>query len=383
MKERTQIIIATMLPREGETGVQAHFNAIADYAMQQGLSVSIVVPYQVNKLVRVFPSRICRILNGINKEWAVLWNRWYLYLCLKELLNKTISSLKNDAITVYAQDLLSARAALSVRLHGYRFRIIAVTHFNISEAYENVLSGNTREGGYLYKNMLFCEREVLRQLDAVIFVSEFNKRHMLSRNPELANVPTYVIPNFIRGSLEQEQDMLCSDIISIGTLEPRKNQQFLLEVLAEAHRLGYYYRLTLVGSGPSLRELEKRADDLHVRDYVNFLGYVKNASKLIPGHRVYVHAAYVENFPIALIEALSCGKPILAPSVGGIPEIYSHGIEGFYWDINDPHGAAQLLIKLLEMQALYKQMSNAAIKRYQTNYATELIAPKLLEVLVS
>lgn len=39
----------------------------------------------------------------------------------------------------------------------------------------------------------------------------------------------------------------------------------------------------------------------------------------------------MENTPIALIEALSCGLPILAAPVGGIPEVFRDGVEGYYW----------------------------------------------------
>jgi glycosyltransferase involved in cell wall biosynthesis len=60
------------------------------------------------------------------------------------------------------------------------------------------------------------------------------------------------------------------------------------------------------------------------------------------GHQLYVHAALMESFPMTLIEALSHGLPLLAPAVGGIPEIFLDGQQGYFWPLDDLEAVAHL-----------------------------------------
>jgi glycosyltransferase involved in cell wall biosynthesis len=110
-----------------------------------------------------------------------------------------------------------------------------------------------------------------------------------------------------------------------------------------------------------------------LENQVRFVGFQKNAARLIPQHRVLVHAARAENMPITLIEALALGRPILAPAVGGITEIFSHAVEGYYWPLDDIDGAAALLVKTLSDAEIYHRFSQAALIRYQKKFDSNLL----------
>ena len=111
---------------------------------------------------------------------------------------------------------------------------------------------------------------------------------------------------------------------------------------------------------------------------VAFIGFRPQAASLISGHRVLVHAARMENLPITLIEALSRGRPILAPAVGGIGEIFSHAVEGYFWPLDDVDGAAVLLISLLSNAVVYERLARAARKRYDSRFSSEMLVPAWL-----
>ena len=229
------------------------------------------------------------------------------------------------------------------------------------------------------------EQEVLPKLDQVIFVSNYMRRIVLARNPALASVEQAVIPNFPEHAADSAPAAkpLRADIISIGTLEPRKNQGYLLHVLAETRRLGYRYRLTLVGDGPSRAQWEALAKQLGVADQVEFLGYVLGASSLLPAHRVYAHAAQMESFGIVLIEAMSYGLPVFAPAVGGIPEVFDDGVEGVVWPLNDAATCAAKLVETLEDQRAWRHLSQAAKQRYQTRFAPDVLGPKWISAITA
>jgi glycosyltransferase involved in cell wall biosynthesis len=90
----------------------------------------------------------------------------------------------------------------------------------------------------------------------------------------------------------------------------------------------------------------------------------------------------MESFGITLIEALACGIPVLAPPVGGIPEIFDDGVEGYYWSLENIAVAADKLIFLMENPAEYDRMSDAARKRFRKDFQANAVAGQLLKVLL-
>ncbi|MDP3584445.1 MAG: glycosyltransferase family 4 protein [Thiobacillus sp.] len=379
------ILVASLLPEHGYCGVQTHARAVSGFARSQGYEVRLVEPHQVNRWIRRLPSLVTRMLRRLDPEKAVLWHRALAFRYLRFRLRKSLRELEGRPVVIYAQDPLSARAALALRHEGFDFRVIAVLHFNISEAYEHQLNGQTREGGALWRSLMRIEQAVLPQLDKLIFVSDYMRRIVLARNPALANVDVAVIPNFPEHAVERaaKDQPLRADIISIGTLEPRKNQGYLLQVLAEAKRLGYRYRLTLAGDGPSRPEWEALAKQLGVADQVEFLGYVAGASSLLPAHRVYAHAAQMENLPLTLIEALACGLPVFAPAVGGIPEVFDDGVDGIAWLLNDATACAEKLIEILEDPRMWERMSKAARQSYQVRFSPDVLGPQWVSAITT
>jgi glycosyltransferase involved in cell wall biosynthesis len=113
-----------------------------------------------------------------------------------------------------------------------------------------------------------------------------------------------------------------------------------------------------------------------VDDLVAFTGRIDGASPLIANHRLYAHASRYESQGITLLEALSYGRPLLAAPVGGIPEVFTDGVEGRFIDLEDPGAAARALVSVLESDELYAQMSAAALNRYRRAFAREVVAPK-------
>jgi glycosyltransferase involved in cell wall biosynthesis len=114
-----------------------------------------------------------------------------------------------------------------------------------------------------------------------------------------------------------------------------------------------------------------------------FAGFRKNAAGLIAKHRVLAHAARIENMPITLIEALAAGRPILAPAVGGIAEIFDDAVEGYHWPLADIDTAATLLIKVLSDAEIYQRFSQAALRRYRTKFDCDTLVRRWLTAVLN
>src|SRR3569832_2981030 len=95
------------------------------------------------------------------------------------------------------------------------------------------------------------------------------KRHLEERITGLERVKSAVIPNFEDSPLNaDEAAVIHGDLINIGTLQQRKYEYYLLDVLKQANTMGHRYTLTLVGGGPLRGQLEQLAREYGVADQV-------------------------------------------------------------------------------------------------------------------
>ncbi|WP_088888906.1 glycosyltransferase family 4 protein [Leptolyngbya ohadii] len=376
------IIVPTIMRDQGETGVQTYFNSIADYLCSKGIGNCIATPFLHPKWIILPIFGIRRIIDPFSGSLSVWWYRYWHYLILKQVLKKELASLDTQDVVFFAQCPLSAKAALEVRTTKKQ-KVIMVVHFNVSQADEWMGKGKIKNNSWIYHQIKALESEVIPQVDKIIYVSAFMKKLVEANISEAAFIESAILPSFVVYPKTVPNKAVEGDLISIGTLETRKNHQYLLLVLAEAKKLGKCYSLTLVGDGPQRENLEKLAQDLDVYSQVTFTGFQANAASYLPYHRVYVHSASLDNRPISILEALACSLPILAPSVGGIPECFSDGAEGFYWSLDNPKMGAQKLIELLENPDTYSSMKQAAKNKFDTTFSCEEIGPKLLQHLVA
>jgi glycosyltransferase involved in cell wall biosynthesis len=369
------LLIVSLRDGKGPTGVEKHFNDILHHARLHEIDAELVSPYPRKGIGRRCAAALTRALAGSAPERAAIFDALVQRMTITGKLAELVPryAALGRTITLCAQDPLSAQAALRFKAtHGCR--VVIVIHYKVSVAEELLMKGEATRGGPLWQFVLRTERAALAQVDQIIFVSDFMRKLILERIPELASVSHSVIPNFVdeppASNAAPDYD---ADLIAIGTLEPRKNHAFLFRVLSRAAELGHRYTLTLAGNGPEEARLRALADELGIAQQVQFAGFRRNTGNLIARHRVLAHTARIENMPITLIEALAAGRPILAPAVGGITEIFDHGVEGYHWPLQDVDAAAAMLIDLLGKPDLYQRFSQAASLRYRCKFDGELL----------
>jgi glycosyltransferase involved in cell wall biosynthesis len=116
----------------------------------------------------------------------------------------------------------------------------------------------------------------------------------------------------------------CADvlrILSVGRLDPEKNPLLLIDVVRRLREHDPRWHMTIVGSGPLDRALERRVAELGLAHAVTMLGYVPLGPRLwdlYRSHQVFLHVSRTEGFPQVLFEAQAAGTPIVATAVGGV-----------------------------------------------------------------
>jgi len=202
----------------------------------------------------------------------------------------------------------------------------------------------------------FC----LRHADHLIAISEFTRKDVLSKYPDIdadrvsviypgssfgdSEIDSFAIRSFRRTwGLGQDDRVL----LYVGSLTERKGIRFLLQAfsLIDQHD---GVKLLLVGPGnrAPYRHLARR---LGIEERVIFTGYItaKDLGIAYSQASAYVHAALVEGFGLTVADAVATGLPVVATRVGSIPEIVRDGIDGHLVSYGDTQAFAEASTKII------------------------------------
>lgn len=379
MSRDMPLIVASILRREGGTGVHTHVRQLCRYLDTQQRETAVVTPFSWSRAlaVPVFSPRL--ILERWSGSMSVAWYRYWHEALLTIGLRQRLIEV-GDAI-VYAQGPEAARAALRARV-GPHQQVIMAVHFEASQANGWVEKLYIRRDSAMFEAIRGFERQVIPQLDGIVYVSRSARDHLLSWLPEASAVRSAVIPNFVAPIEAPVPQQPTCDLVSIGSLVPAKNHRFLLEVLAETKRRGSPLTLDIFGDGPCRAKLTRRIGSLGLTNEVRLLGFRPNAQALLSNYRAYVHPSYTETSSLAIIESMAAGLPIVASKAGGLSELFDEGIEGRFLPLDDPTAAAQVLIDLLGSDNELRRLGANAVKRFHRHFDMRIVAPRLLSFLM-
>ena len=105
--------------------------------------------------------------------------------------------------------------------------------------------------------------------------------------------------------------------------------------------------------------------------FVPFDSDVAKVAALYNAADVYVHPAVEDTFPTSILEAMACGRPVVASNVGGIPEQIDHNVSGFLCEPRQPEALATLLERLLEDAALQRRIGASARRQAEMYFGRE------------
>jgi len=373
----TSVVIASMLREEGTTGVQTHVQQLRASLAGTGTGVVFLTPFSWARPLTYPVFGLRAVFGRLSGDASVWWYRHWHEVFLRKALRRELGRL-GDCV-VYAQGPPEARAALRAR-RGPHQRVVMAVHFKTSQADEwvDTRTSPIKDGGWVYRGIRRTERETITRLDGILYVAAWARDALQSWLPETATVSSAVIGNFTAPLDPEPAPGPIADLVSTGGLDSVKNHTFLLDVLAEAGRLGRKVTLDVYGEGVLRAELEEKTRALGLADQVRWRGFRRDVRQFLPGYKVYVHPAYSEVSPLAIIEAMAAGLPVVAGRVGGITEAYDDGVEGRFWPLDDPASAAGVLLDLLDSEPARRAAAEAARKRFYRDFDSAVVVPRLL-----
>lgn len=240
--------------------------------------------------------------------------------------------------------------------------------------------------------MRYLLRQAVKRANKIISVSHHTRQDLI----EILKVPSEKIVviheapspifrpydrNKVRTLLKERYGIKKKYIYHLGNIEPRKNLIVLLQAFTRVcQELGTEYQLVVSGQkGWLIRSLSHFLKNYPMRDQVLFTGYVpmEDLPLLMNGAEIFVFPSLYEGFGLPVLEAMSCGTPVISSNRSSIPEIV--GSAGVLIDPTDVQELAHRIVYLLRNGEERRRLSLLG-KDQAARFSWEEVARKTLDV---
>lgn len=244
-------------------------------------------------------------------------------------------------------------------------------------------------------NIMHCVRgitEAVKRADAIIAISEHTKRDIIKyfNAPEdlitvthLAAGPEYheVRDPAALASVRARYDLPENYVLFVGSLEPRKNIKTLLKAYSVVPaRLRKEFPLVIAGAKGWLNsDIPSLVEGLGIKESVRFTGYIDghDISAVYSGASVFAYPSLYEGFGLPILEAMSCGAPVITSNTSSMPEVAGDAAR-----LVDPLNAEELasaLEAVLDNEGLRAEMKKKGLVR-AASFSWDRCARETLEV---
>jgi glycosyltransferase involved in cell wall biosynthesis len=209
-----------------------------------------------------------------------------------------------------------------------------------------------------------------RYFGRVVVVSEEMRNILLNRR-QFSPVRTISIHNAapqpsVQDTLKETHDRPFT-IGSAGRFVPVKDFPLFIAI-AELLKNESNIQFLLAGDGPLASELRQKVEEQQLNN-VMFMGHVENMATFYEQIDLFMNTSLHEGIPMTILEAMGRGIPVIAPRVGGIPEIIDNGVEGFTIPTREAKDFAEMCLNLSQDPGEYNTMSFAAKKKIEEQFS--------------
>lgn len=163
-------------------------------------------------------------------------------------------------------------------------------------------------------------------------------------------------------------------VVCVANFRPEKQHDVLVRAFARVHAQRPNARLRLVGDGALRHQVTKLVAELGLGSFVEFSGAVGNVWPELRDADVFALASSSETFGIAVLEAMAAGLPVVAPAVGGLPELVTHARTGLLVQPNDAVALADALVTLLNDEDARRTLGDEAASVAATMRSDRMVA---------
>lgn len=222
--------------------------------------------------------------------------------------------------------------------------------------------------------------------DTITTVSEYMARE--ARDMLGIEKKIHVIPNFVDHKTFSPAPCNIIDkprprgitLVHVSNFRPVKRIDDLIYSMCVITKEDQNAQLILVGDGPERHRVERLIDKLDLRRNIMVTGYRSDVPEVMNCADALVLCSETENAPLTILEGMSCGLPIIATNVGGIPEQVQDGENGFLVPVKSPEAIAEAALKLSADDKMTARMGARARETVLERYTKDKVLEQYLEV---
>ncbi len=287
-------------------------------------------------------------------------------------LLRLIRARRIDVVHTHTTDALFDAALC--RLLSRRARLVHTFHF----------------GNYPHRSgsRMLLERIGARVADRLVAVGDVQRAQIMATYrigpQDIRRVWNGVALATPRAAAEFRRQVGAADRVLIGVTATMIEQKGLFDFLEVARRFrdrSGQVRFVVIGDGRLRPRLEERRRELGLEESVVFTGWLPHANELaVPGFDIFFQPSLWEAMSIALLEAMTAAKPVVATRVGEAPHIVEDGVDGLLVDPGDVDGMTEALRRLVDDPELRGRLGEAAVAKVRRQFTVERMARSYEEI---
>lgn len=193
----------------------------------------------------------------------------------------------------------------------------------------------------------------------------------------------FEVSHIDRDSVRQKLNINRDEIflVAVGRLVFEKGHEYLVEAMTVVAKENPRAVAGICGAGPLHDELQAQIERLNLQHKVRLLGQWDEIPELLAASDVFVLPSRWEGLPMALLEGMMAGLPVIATRVEGVDEVVRSGEHGLLVALESPVELAQAIIQLLRSPEDRQRMGRAARERVLSTYTTDRMCEAYLQVI--
>ena len=237
------------------------------------------------------------------------------------------------------------------------------------------------------------DRWSLRASDVVVTVCTPFANKLTSQGVRPERI--FVVPNSVKHDFVHPDKTMAEEtrrrlailedelvILAVGRLSPEKGHRYLIDAIAEVMSSAPHLRLRVIiaGAGPLERDLANQIVKLDLEQRVKLIGHWSDVKQLFSVADLFVLPSLSEGSPNVLLESMAAGVPIVATTVGGVPEIVSDGESAILAPPANVEMLAKAILKLVEDRPLATQLATVARDKARLMFCPSKYDERILNI---
>ena len=218
----------------------------------------------------------------------------------------------------------------------------------------------------------------------VLVAAEHRRRTLVEDGVAFENIA--VIPNAVRLPAQPKTDYRLAPgepvrIVAHGRLHEKKGYRILVDAIAILARRGIACSCKIAGEGPEREALQKQIAAANLETSIALPGWTDSVADFLAPGDIFVLPSFQEDFPLAVLDAMASGMPMVASAIDGPKDFLIEGETALLVPPGDPAALAQAMERLIADDALRETLGRAARAEAVARYSFEAVGKQLAQAL--